>query len=231
MNTKQLGIVLSVLFFITSFLVILVKLVGHPDLENIFKPSLLLILMFWYFMDRFVSAAMVNWGFMLALFFSLLGDVFLMPAFDNFILGLVFFLLSHLFYIAVFLSKSKGQIGQYLKQGWLFALIVFSVYLGLLLRLMSSVAKLHSTVLLIAVPLYATVLLAMVLAAFVYSKKYYYAQGIFIMIGGLLFLFSDGVLALNKFSFEVPYSPIWVMGSYVLAQWFLVYGFLKSSKA
>ena len=45
------------------------------------------------------------------------------------------------------------------------------------------------------------------------------------MMGGLFFLVSDGILAINKFGEKIDNSAFWVMGSYVIAQWMLVYGF------
>ncbi|MDA3904951.1 MAG: lysoplasmalogenase [Bacteroidales bacterium] len=224
----KLSILFSIPYFILAITVISLKLLNLPDLENIFKPLLLLTLILWFGIDQKVNGIKINWIFMLALFFSLLGDVFLMPLFDHFIFGLVFFLISHLLYISVFFKGSKGKIISGFRQSPIFLIGVFSIYVGLLYVLMPAVYKLSSIVLLIAIPVYATVLLLMVLSAFVYSKVHFYHFGRFVMLGGLLFLVSDGVLALNKFAFVVTYSSIWVMGTYTLAQWMLVYGYMNT---
>lgn len=229
MKAKQ-ALLFSVFYFILVIAVISVKLIGQDDLENFLKPLLMLTLMLWYAVDSKTCTVKMSWLFMFALFFSFLGDVFLMPFFDIFILGLVFFLISHILYIWVFFSGSSKGIWTTLKQSPIFLIGVLSAYFGLLLILMPKVYLLDSLVLMIAIPIYASVLLLMVLSTFTYSRAYFYNYGKLVMLGGLLFLVSDGILAINKFAIEVPYDPIWVMGNYTLAQWMLVYGYIKSQK-
>ena len=65
-------------------------------LENILKPILLITLMFWYWKETKASVVKLNWTFLFALFFSLLGDVFLMPLFDHFIFSIfIYECISH----------------------------------------------------------------------------------------------------------------------------------------
>ncbi len=231
MKSKQVNFLMSFIFFVTAILVILVKVLSQPDLENIFKPNLMLILMFWYGLDSYLFKNKLNITFLFALLFSLLGDVFLMPAIDNFILGLVFFLLAHLFYIFVFLKGNAKVFFPFLSKGKYFTWQILSTYLALLIVLMIFILRTDQFVLYFAIPIYASVILVMVLSAFVYSKVHFYHFGKYILIGALLFFLSDGLLALNKFVTAIHYSSIWVMGSYSLAQWFLVYGYLNSQKA
>lgn len=220
----------SVPYFVFGILVIAVKMIHFPEYENFFKPLLLLTLMIWFAVDQKKKSIQINVLFLLALFFSLLGDVFLMPLFENFILGLVFFLISHVFYIFVFLKNSGKKWLSILKEGKVVVITIGSIYLGLLLFLIPQVIKLDSLVLLIAVPIYASVLFVMVLSTFIYSKLNYKLFSQLVFLGGLFFLFSDGVLAINKFAFDVPYSPILVMGTYTVAQWLLVFGFQNRSR-
>lgn len=227
MVSKGLTYFFSVLFFILAIIVMSVRYFGLPDLENIFKPMLLPTLMLWFVIDQRLKGKKINWIFVLALFFSMLGDVFLMPRIDHFILGLLSFLISHLIYITVFLRGNGQKIKPSLKQGLLFVIIIFSVYSGLLMILMPSIVELNSLVLLIAVPVYATVLLAMVISAFVYSKVNFYQFGKFVLLGGILFFISDSILAVNKFTLELSLAPVLVMATYTLAQWMLVYGYMN----
>ena len=37
-------------------------------------------------------------------------------------------------------------------------------------------------------------------------------------IGGVLFMGSDGLLAIDKFAFALPLAPLWILASYWLAQ-------------
>ena len=230
MVSKRLTYFFSFSFFLLAIIVMSVRHLGLPDLENIFKPLLLPTLMLWFAYDQRAKGIKINWIFILALFFSMLGDVFLMPLIDNFILGLVFFLISHLIYISVFLKGNTQKIKPSLKQGLLFVFIIISIYFGLLIILMPPIMELNSLVLLIAVPIYATVLLAMVLSAFVYSKVYFYQFGKFVLLGGIFFFVSDSILAINKFTLEMSLAPVLVMGTYTFAQWLLVYGYMNSKK-
>jgi len=230
MVSKRLTYFFSFSFFLLAIIVMSVRYLGLPDLENIFKPLLLPTLMLWFAYDQRAKGIKINWIFILALFFSMLGDVFLMPLIDNFILGLVFFLISHLIYILVFLKGNTQKIKPNLKQGLLFVFIIISIYFGLLIILMPPIMELNSLVLLIAVPIYATVLLAMVLSAFVYSKVYFYQFGKFVLLGGIFFFVSDSILAINKFTLEMSLAPVLVMGTYTFAQWLLVYGYMNSKK-
>jgi len=230
MVSKRLTYFFSFSFFLLAIIVMSVRHLGLPDLENIFKPLLLPTLMLWFGFDQRAKGIKINWIFILALFFSMLGDVFLMPLIDNFILGLVFFLISHLIYISVFLKGNTQKIKPSLKQGLLFVFIIISIYFGLLIILMPPIMELNSLVLLIAVPIYATVLLAMVLSAFVYSKVYFYQFGKFVLLGGIFFFVSDSILAINKFTLEMSLAPVLVMGTYTFAQWLLVYGYMNSKK-
>jgi len=228
MNSKTLTYLFSGIYLVIAIVVISVKLLNLAGLENIFKPLLLFTLILWFSVNSFSLKHKINLIFIAALFFSLLGDVFLMPYFDNFILGLVFFLISHLFYILVFIEK--GHFLSNLNKSKSLAIIIFCVYAVLLLLLMPDIIKSGDMVLMIAVPIYATVLLFMVLSTISYSKTHLTVFGRYVMLGGIFFLASDGILALNKFSFSIPYSPVWVMGTYTIAQWLLVYGFINSKK-
>lgn len=231
MVSKRLTYFFTSLFFILAITVMSVRHLGLPDLENIFKPLLLPTLMLWFGFDQRIKGVKMNWIFILALFFSMLGDVFLMPLIDNFILGLVFFLISHLIYISVFLEGNMKKIKPSLKQGFPFAITIVFIYFGLLMVLMPPIIQSDSLILLIAVPIYATVLLAMVLSTFVYSKANFYQFGKFVMIGGIFFFVSDGILAVNKFAFEITFAPVLVMGTYTFAQWLLVYGYMNLKKS
>ena len=230
MVSKRLTYFFTSLFFILAIIVMSVRHFNLPEFENIFKPLLLPTLMLWFAFDQQIKGKKINWVFILALFFSMLGDVFLMPLIDNFILGLVFFLISHLIYISVFLKGNMKKIKSSLKQGFLFVFIMVSIYFGLLMILMPSIVELNSLVLLIAVPIYATVLLAMVLSTFVYSKVYFYQFGKLVLLGGIFFFVSDSILAVNKFALELSLAPVLVMGTYTFAQWLLVYGYMNLKK-
>jgi len=49
--------------------------------------------------------------------------------------------------------------------------------------------------------------------------------------GAILFVISDGVIAVNKFAFEVPGERILVMSTYIAAQYLIIRGLLEHEPA
>jgi uncharacterized membrane protein YhhN len=43
-------------------------------------------------------------------------------------------------------------------------------------------------------------------------------------VGSLLFLASDSMIAINKFTTEIPMAGFWIMISYILAQYLIMRG-------
>lgn len=167
---------------------------------------------------------------MLALFFSMLSDVFRVPFFNNFILALPFFILSHSLFSVVLFWKSRGQIVDGLLKGWLFVLIIFLVLSSLLIGLLPPIIMNNLRIHLFTVPTFIFVLFLLILASYVYSQAFIYNYGRFVLLGSLFFLFSDSLLAIYRFSIDVHLSPAWIIGTYAIAHWFFVFAFLNAKK-
>lgn len=212
-------------YAILSLAVIIVKLAGHDQPENYLKPLLMPSLAIFYFIKA-KQLKLFDYKILFALIFSTLGDVLLMPLFDLFIPGLLGFMIAHFFYISAFLSERKQSLLSL--SGWKKSLLILGtlVYISLLYILYP---VLDSTVLKMAIIAYASVLLCLLFAAtFRYPKNN--ASVIFVSTGAFLFLLSDGMIAINKFLFELSLSSLLIMGTYTLAQAFLVYGSLIRNK-
>jgi len=140
----------------------------------------------------------------LALFFGWLGDVFLLLP-DQFILGLGAFLLGHLAYVVGMFPTMKGP--------WrmLLPIVLFGLLMGF--QLYHHVP----TGLVPPIFVYIAVICLMALVAFRQGNRW-------LEWGSLLFLFSDLVLAWNKFITPLPSSGIVVMSTYIAAQFLLVKG-------
>lgn len=122
-----------------------------------------------------------------------------------FIVGLITFLIGHIWYIFAF-----KQIKQISIPKWAIALLLvygFSMVIWLAGTLWSQ----GDTVLAFAVIIYIVVILAMGWNAFQTANKY-------VIIGAILFIFSDSTLAINKFIVDVPFSHALIMISYYGAQ-------------
>jgi uncharacterized membrane protein YhhN len=154
-----------------------------------------------------------------ALFFSWLGDLALMfDSFDqkSFMIGLLAFLFAHLRYINFFFIARIGEKVK-LKPGLI--LIVAVYYAGLITFLYS-----HLNEMKIPVIVYGLVISIMFLLAlhmlFIKNKE----AGKLLMLGALLFVTSDSILAINKFYQPFEMAGIFTMLTYGLAQLFITLG-------
>jgi uncharacterized membrane protein YhhN len=48
-----------------------------------------------------------------------------------------------------------------------------------------------------------------------------------VLLGAVLFVLSDSLIAMNEFVNPIPFSTILIMGTYIFAQYFICIGFLK----
>jgi uncharacterized membrane protein YhhN len=197
------------------------------EVENIFKPLLMPILMIFIYVNTNKLSSLFSKLIFLALLFSMFGDVFLMPYFDNFILGLASFLIAHIFYIIAFLKNNKFVEG--IKKAKSIALIVIVAYVGLIFLLVSSMLKTNTEIVLIsAVVIYASVITVMVLSSISLFNNKNTPKVKLMMIGAILFMLSDSIIAINKFVVDVYLSGLWIMITYTLAQWLITVGAIKS---
>lgn len=136
------------------------------------------------------------------LLFCAAGDGLLLDKDRRFLHGLGAFLVGHLFLVAA-LSRQPPFVGLPVVAG---LGVVLLAVVGLVLRVLWS--RLEG-VLRVAVPVYALVLASMVLAASTHSTM--------ALVGALVFVVSDAVLALNHFARRLPAAEMVVMVTYYSA--------------
>jgi uncharacterized membrane protein YhhN len=162
-----------------------------------------------------------------ALFFSCLGDIFLL--FENknpnwFIFSLSSFLIAHIFYISLFIQIKK--INQPHKKLNLSVSVIVSAYtVCLFLLLKPALGDLKIPVLIYAAAL--SVMLIASLHSFDLSNQ---TAGRLCAAGALLFLTSDSLLAINKFYAPVAKADFLIMSTYASAQLLIVLGITRFSK-
>ena len=166
--------------------------------------------------------------FIVALLFSFLGDVLLLFVKvdgNYFIGGIICFLLAHVAYI-LFFTKIKGESRPKPK---LFSLYIFLVLVHCVELLYILYPDLG--VMKIPVTIYAVVISIMLMVSmFVYFKTSPSA-GKYFVIGALLFVASDSLLAVNKFYMPFFHAGFFIMLTYCLAQFCLVKGYINLQKA
>ena len=208
------------LFFAALLVELMVVGMGCNTAQWITKPLLVLFLFAWFASSSHFFSPL-HYSIAAALFFSLLGDIFLLkPGAGWFMAGLASFLLAHILYIVFFLRLRKRQPFPFRPNSLIIGLITgYACALVMFLRP-------HIGNLLVPVIIYATAIAGMVLSAIHAGSSRQKQAGLFCVGGALFFLFSDSLLAVNKFYRPLPMAGIAVMASYGLAQFAIVKGAL-----
>lgn len=209
-------------FFIICFLYLVLLIAGKEAIAWWIKPLLIpFLICIVFFSNRFKTQKIL----LFALFFSWIGDVLLLFADKHslyFIFGLVSFLIAHLAYIFLFHKQTKSNNNKiYLR----FIPIVLIYLLGILSVLWSSLNEMKIPVAIYAVVI-STMLLMSIKAFFEWNKP----AKILVVIGALLFVISDSILAVNKFYSPVPMGSFLIMSSYLGAQFFIVKSILMHNQ-
>ena len=144
----------------------------------------------------------------IALFFSMLGDIFLLKSIDMFMAGLASFLIAHLFYIFAFYKRNP-------KINFSFSIIYYLLGAYIFYILQDSLGDLR-----IAVAIYIFVITSM--AWFAKNQAHINPAYKYAYYGAMFFIISDTILALNRFSATMQYAGVVVIVTYYLAQ-FLIF--------
>lgn len=203
--------------FIISAVSVFAGIIFDLHMLYVTAKPLLMITLLLYFISA--SRGYPSWRFyvMAALVFSWGGDVFLML--DNmFTVGLVSFLVAHIFYITAY-QKTGAASGalrslDIIKFVLFGAVVMWVLYPGL-------------GGMLIPVLAYMLVLLSMGIWAHKRRGATTAISFTLVSAGAMLFVISDGLIALNKFAFDIPAERMLVMSTYIAAQYMIVQGLLK----
>ena len=191
----------------------------QPEWRWFTKPLLMPLLLLGFYVG---SANRNNKGFyfiVAALILSWAGDVLLQMN-EMFIPGLISFLLAHIFYIVYFIRSSPGKKGLLKYQ----PLLVIPVLLYILLFLWLIFPYLDA--LKIPVTVYGITIGTMLLASINMRRKTNDVAASYFIIGALLFVLSDSLLAVNLFAYSSILLSLCVMLTYASAQYLIVKGAL-----
>lgn len=150
----------------------------------------------------------VHWIVLGGLIFSIMGDGLLVW----FVVGLTAFLIGHLFYMTAFFRRWHYAKARF----WtIVPLAAFVAYMGWTFT--TALQGRGETTLIVPVLLYILVIATMAWSAIMSGQKW-------LILGSLLFVASDAVLAWNMFISTIPYSGALVMIPYYSAQFFIAHG-------
>jgi uncharacterized membrane protein YhhN len=194
------------------------------------KPLLMPLLALYFYQKSSKPLTKYAKCTLLALFFSFLGDVFLMfnktnstNATSFFLLGLGSFLFAHLFYIIGFQSIRKDEKG-YLNRYSILVLFPIGYFLASAYLLLGGIPSAMK----IPVVTYAAVITTMLLTAIQLEGK---LKTQWLLVGALLFVLSDSMIGFNKFRndlFVLPNVGFWIMLTYIAGQFAMIKGILKA---
>lgn len=197
---------LTLQFWLLAGLYLLATALTENRALVLLKPLPILLLAFaaWRSLTGYWRAGMV-----LALLFSALGDVLLalrIEGFANFVPGLSAFLLAQLVYATLFWSR---------RQVSPLRLLLAIAYL-LTATALAWLILPNTGGLLLPVVLYLLAISAMALGATFSALP---LPGL--LLGALVFVSSDSLIAINKFVIAVPAAQLLIMLTYYLAQWLI----------
>lgn len=191
----------------------------QPEWRWFTKPLLMPLLLLGFYLSSTKRNSTGFYFIAAALVFSWAGDVLLQMK-GMFIPGLISFLLAHIFYIVYFIRSNPGKKGLLQFQ----PLIGIPVLLYILLFLWMLFPYLDA--LKIPVTVYGITIGTMLLASINMRRKTNDMAATYFMIGALLFVVSDSLLAVNLFAYSHMLLSLCVMLTYSSAQYLIVKGAL-----
>lgn len=164
----------------------------------------------------------IPWQMCLAMLCSAIGDY--MGSCGNFIFQMGFFALAHIWIISYFVKRYKEKVEPDKKltakaKGYL-TMVIFCTLALLTVAFTVVLPGAPKGIEKIGASCYAAIISTMLLLGLLQRSSLY-------ALGAVLFVFSDFILAWNRFVEPVPYRNYLVLGTYYMAQWLL---FIRSTK-
>lgn len=194
--------------------------------KSLLMPALLL---FYFLVHKSIPSSSLDYKIIAALFFSWLGDVFLIKGHSDpnfFMYGLIAFFAAHIFYATSFYRdlKNTAQTSLLISKphvGLPF-LIISILFLYILLPGLNDM--------MIPVFFYCGIITLMLLLAVNRWSKVPTSSFWLVFLGASLFYTSDAMIAINKFYQAFEYQRFFIMLTYSLGQWSIVEGILRRGR-
>jgi uncharacterized membrane protein YhhN len=216
MNKIKLTFLLFLLASVMDVIGIILKI---PMLIYIFKPLIIIALLFLYV---FSLPKRLKW-YVIALEFSFFGDVLLMFSGKLFFMaGLLSFLMAHILFIKIVINQ--------IKKTSILKVIMASVpflmlFLGLMFVLKNSLNEL-----LIPVIIYGLTISTFGVVSLINYLQKKSVKSFLILIGAVVFITSDSLLAINKFYSPNKIFEVLIMVTYIIAQYLIFKSMVLSPK-
>ena len=218
--------ILSIVYFLVGITYILLPVIPVPLPPLAVKAGIIPILIVLFKVTVRNENTISNWLIFTALFFSWAGDIALgvirHPE-SMFMLGLICFLITHVLYVIVFLRTPGRNLPA---EKLIYSIVPILLYgPALVLILYDGLGEMK-----IPVIIYTTVILTMVTAAINRIEKANRTSFYLVLIGAVLFLSSDSMLAIDKFRNPFPFASPLIMFTYIAGQFLIVMGYLTGEE-
>jgi uncharacterized membrane protein YhhN len=202
---------------------------GNETLKYIVKPFLMPVLVLLYLSGMTGPVSLRDKLMVAAFTFSWVGDIALMIPGGReqfFLIGLVAFLITHILYIVSFTMVADRSAEPVLKHK-IWMVIPLAAYLAALLAVVFPVVDAPMKV---PVAVYSTVIGTMAIFALNRYKRVNDSSFALVFGGALLFMFSDSLIAVNKFLCHgtLFMGGILIMALYIAGQYFIAKGMMRN---
>lgn len=209
--TKQTKIILASLLFLgVAITDVYAVITQNKSLEMLFKPLLMTTLAVVYL----VSVKKPSFWVLSALFFSFWGDVFLLDKAKFFVFGLASFLLAHVIYIKVTTDLLQKELTTKMITS---AIPFVLLFIGLLSLIYENLGDM-----LIPVIVYGITISTFGTAALLHYRQEKSTSSTWLLLGAILFIASDSLIALNNFYTPKRLFDISIITLYIVSQYLIV---------
>ncbi len=217
--TKQTKITLaSIVFLLVAIADVYAVITQNKTIEMIFKPLLMTTLAVVYL----VSVKKPSFWLLSALFFSFWGDVFLLDKEKFFVFGLGSFLVAHLVYIKITTDLLFKDLTVKIITSAIPFVLLFVGLLGLIYGNLGDM--------LLPVIVYGITISTFGTAALLNYRQQKTTANSWLLLGAILFIASDSLIALNNFYTPKHLFNIAIIVLYIVSQYLIVKSIIAKEK-
>ena len=213
-------------FFLVLIADIAVRVLGFDEFDKFLKP-LLMPLMLYYLIERAEGKIYRNHLILaLGLIVAWIGDILLLNKEPHYLMaGIGVFLITQLLYLIVFRSNIKGSVKQSIIQNK----IVVGILLCFLTGMLALTTFFVEMPMMIFIGIYAITVASSTITSYLQNKM---QSGYRLTTLGMsCFLLSDTLIGVNIFAIPIPLAPLFIMGTYGLAQYLITEGMVINGQS
>lgn len=214
----------TIVFYIILLTDVFVKMDGSDlDYRYLTKPLVLLSLIAFYYINIKNKNKKIERNVMWALCFFLLGDIFLLNYSSTYslLLSILFFAVGKVFFCLKFKSKEDFEFS---------GLFPFSIITYIFITIIISIV--YENLRLFLVPGLLTLFVSLMMLNLAYLRKVKFSKFSYlsVLLGCILFVFSEGLNAISVFNGNLVFPTFLVMLFYGTAIYLIVLGIVKEKK-